>query len=51
MSRLPTLFLSGYPDDALDFAREPLQRQRFLQKPFTERDLANALESLLSPES
>jgi two-component system cell cycle sensor histidine kinase/response regulator CckA len=46
-SDLPTLFLSGYPDDELDFEREPLQHHRFLQKPFTERDLAAALEALL----
>jgi len=44
---LPTLFLSGYPDDALDFEREPVKHRRFLQKPFTQRDLMQALESLL----
>ena len=44
---LPTLFLSGYPDDEIDFEHEPLQHHRFLQKPFTERDLSAALEALL----
>ena len=44
---LPALFLSGYPDDEVDFEREPLERHRFLQKPFTERDLASALDVLL----
>ena len=44
---LPTLFLSGYPDDELDFDREPLLHHRFLQKPFTERDLSAAMEALL----
>jgi len=44
---LPTLFLSGYSDDDVDFENEPGQHQRFLQKPFTQRDLSQALESLL----
>ncbi len=45
---LPTLFLSGYPDDDLDLELDPGRRRLFLQKPFTQRDLEQALEALLA---
>ena len=45
---LPTLFLSGYPDDDLELELAPERGRLFLQKPFTQRDLESALESLLA---
>jgi PAS domain S-box-containing protein len=46
--RLPVLFVSGYAGDDDELALPLDERTAFLAKPFTPRDLAEAIEALLS---
>ena len=49
MPDLKFVFMSGYPDTAIARHRIPNAAFDFLQKPFSIRDLANKIETVLGP--
>ena len=49
MPDLRFIFMSGYPDTAIARHRIPNAAFDFLQKPFSIRDLANKIETVLGP--